>query len=202
MQSGLLSPNWRHGRYCRDKYDRYLSGSLREMWKRQVNDPDQLSLRSEIALLRTLIAELLKKLKTGEGEGLWDRLFKTHRRMVLAIRDGNAEQMKRELGNMAEIIEKGGAHHEIRWQLQQAIKTLVMAEKGEWKRLHDLCQMVPRAVVEKMLLIENHLLLEVFKDRQLIKEYRRRCWEALLPILGVRGNNGHDQKHRNADEGS
>jgi hypothetical protein len=30
VQNGILSANWRHGKFCRDKYDQYLSATMKD----------------------------------------------------------------------------------------------------------------------------------------------------------------------------
>jgi len=183
-QNGITNPNYRNGQHCQDRYDRYLSGNLHDMYTRHLEDPDYMSLSSEMGILRTIVSELLAKLDRGEGESLWTKLVAVHRRLASSIREGDKDAMRTALGDLAETIERGSQDAGLRRQLQNAIKTLVIASKGEWKRQHDLAQMLPRQTVERMLLIENQLLTEVFKDKALIREYRKRTYKALLPVLG------------------
>jgi hypothetical protein len=154
------------------------------MYERSEADEQYSSLASEMALLRMLIKDLLLKLDRGEGETPWEKLLTSHRRMTAAIKAGNEVAIKKELGTIAEIIDRGGADRDVRKQLQNAIVALTRVSRGEWQRLHDLAQFLPRKVVEKMLLIENQLLIEVFGDMAKIQEYRRRMKVALYPILG------------------
>jgi hypothetical protein len=181
---GIAHHSYRHGKYCEDRYVRYLSGTLADAYERQLADPDYLSLHSEISVLRTVVGELLSKMDKGEGESLWDRLVKTHRRLASAVRDGDGEGVKIGLGALAQVIETGAADAGLRKQLQNSIKVLVAASKGEWKRLHDLSQFLPRQTVERIFAIENQLLVETFGDRKKVLEYRKRVYTALLPVLG------------------
>ena len=183
LQRGIMAPAFKHGKACRNRYDKYLSGQLKEMYDEAEADQQYLSLASEIALGRTMIADLLAKMDRGQGNDLWKRLIKVHQELARAIKTTDVAMMQGAVAELAKVIELGAADRDVRQQLQQAILTVTKAARGEWKRLHDLGQFLPREMIEKLMLVENKLLVEIFQDKEKVREFRKRMQVALLPIV-------------------
>ena len=170
----------------KSRYGRYLSGTLEQMYERAERDPNFHSLASEMALMRTLISQLLRSMNRGEGNS-WKKLIKVQQDLEQAIKTADPAMLRNAVADLAKTIELGAADRDYHNQIQKAILTLTKAARGEWKRLHDLGQMLPRPIVEKLFLIENRLLVEMF-GREKAREFRRRTYQALLPILGRSGS--------------
>jgi hypothetical protein len=68
---GPALPQFRTGRYSK-----FLPARMAATYRAAAQDPELLSLRSEIALLDARIAELLGRVDTGESGALWNTLQK------------------------------------------------------------------------------------------------------------------------------
>lgn len=74
---GAFSPHFKHG-----KYSRYLPHDVRQMYQRALSDPDMISVRDEIALIRAMITHRLEHWpESAEG-----RLSRAELRAMQSIR--------------------------------------------------------------------------------------------------------------------
>lgn len=68
---GIASPHWKHGRYSK-----YLPQGILDRYQAFANDPETLSLESEIAIIDTRLSMLFERWRDGDYGGSWDDIEK------------------------------------------------------------------------------------------------------------------------------
>jgi hypothetical protein len=119
IPSGIGSPHFKHGRYSDFMPERLLSG-----YARMVRDPELLNQRDEIALLDSMIFEVLKKLGSADSAQLWQQLREAWKSMEEGNRRGGPEglrQASEAIAMMGELIRRGA--HE--YQQQEYVLNLM-----------------------------------------------------------------------------
>ncbi len=101
---GLASRTFIHGRYSK-----VLPVRLAADYKRAERDPDLLALRSEIALADARLAELLRRLDTGEAGAIWAALQKTWAALQEARRAADTAKMAGLMATLGQLIDQGAA---------------------------------------------------------------------------------------------
>lgn len=127
---GIGSHTFKHG-----KYSRYLPTRLIETYERSLRDPDMLSLKNDIAVVDSRLAELTAMLDRGESGAHWRKL----RAAMKRLHEVQTFEEKRDAYEaLAKIIEQGGEVFQV-WEdiftAQDHRRRLAMAER---KRLVDM----------------------------------------------------------------
>ena len=135
-KSGVLSPT-----YKGKGYSKYLPTRLADAYQQALNDPDLVSLSSDIALMDVRLGEVLAKLDTGEAGAIWKRL-------AVACREGDTELM-------AILIERGANEYRQWEDILPLIEQRRKLVESESKRTQVLNQNVP---AEKNLLLMGVIL--------------------------------------------
>jgi len=134
---GLAASNFKHGRYSR-----YLPGRIAERYQEALQDDELLSMRDEVALLDTRLAELVRELEAGDSRDLWDDLHSIYQGMVRARQRGKTRDMARAIIEIGELIERGAG----KWATWDAIGELMEQRRklveSERRRMLDLQQYV------------------------------------------------------------
>jgi hypothetical protein len=99
---GEAAPNFKHGRYSSMLPTRMLAH-----YERLKDDPQFDSLRSEIALIRTRISDLLQRLDSGEVGQIWIDLRTTWQEMNQARQRDDMPALANALNEIGGIIERG-----------------------------------------------------------------------------------------------
>ncbi len=100
---GMELPQFKHGGWSRSLPDR-----LSQRYQEILNDEQRHDLRNQIALADAKIVDLLKGMERGESDRLWVQLRKMERAFRRANRRDEQEIAADLLGEMLEIIQKGG----------------------------------------------------------------------------------------------
>jgi hypothetical protein len=107
-----------------------------------MQDPELLSLRSEIALTDGRIGDLLERVSSGESGKIWADINQARKDYVNSAEDGDTEAAKRALRRLLKLAGRGHADYatwnDIGTQIRQR-QTLVESER---KRLVQMQQMV------------------------------------------------------------
>ena len=101
-RKGVEHPNSSHLRYSK-----YAPDKIVERYKEMVADPQMLTLKEEIALIRARIAELLGNIKEQQSEQTWVELRATLRQVQKARSKKDVPKMATGLTQMEELIEAG-----------------------------------------------------------------------------------------------
>lgn len=150
---GVAAANFQGRGYSKD-----IPMGLVQAYERAENDPDLMSMRSEVALIQMRIAELVRSLGTGENGSLWQDTQESYAafKHAMSIRDDAAagEALER----MGTLIERGMGTWETWQELQRTIDLKTQVAAREWKRMVDLRQTL---TVEDAYFIINSIALSV-----------------------------------------
>lgn len=165
---GPSHPGFRHGRYSK-----HLPTNLRQTYDAAVEDDDLLSLRDELALLKTRLVELSGRLQSGESATLWNDLRLTHDVIVQAITDNDTPKVSNGLIRLGEIIRKGNQNEETWEVIQETMKGVAQVNQAEWKRLADLRQFITaeRAMALVMTVVQS--VQRHVKDVRVLSDIQR-----------------------------
>ena len=134
---GHALPQTTHGRYSRD-----LPTRLAARYQASQTDPDLLNLNAEIALMDARLADLLRRVDTGESGQLWRDLKATYTAMEDAQRAKDFAAVARLLSELGALIRHGHSDYaawaDVRTLVDQR-RRLVEAER---KRLTEMQQLI------------------------------------------------------------
>lgn len=119
---GIASPTFKHGRYSKA-----LPGNLRERIE-QLADPDFLSTRCEIAIVRNRILELLEQLNRDSATGSQD-CSHALTALKVALESDNTALAQEALKRLQQL------------SLQE------MQDRATWKEIHQLIDLVGKLVI-------------------------------------------------------
>ena len=140
------------------KYSKFLPDRLLERFLTSTNDPDILSMQSEIALMDVRIEELLDRSDTGESGETWTKALKEFMELESAIRSGDSVEAAGWLNALRETIDKGLSDYHNWQEIQTVADSRRKMVETERKRLETIQAMIPvsdamllmRAVVESV----------------------------------------------------
>lgn len=106
--SGVDSPHWRGKGRTKD-----LPTRLAEKVEAYINDPNHLSLSTEMALLDVRLVEVMGKLDLKESEPLWGRLLGTWNQLKEAVVAGEEEKVQELMDRMDEHFQDHSTEREV-----------------------------------------------------------------------------------------
>lgn len=176
--SGMNSPHFKSGRYSKDIPKRLLT-----RLQAAENDPDLLSIRSEVALLDIRVKEMVQRLDTGESGGLWELLRKQWAELQAANAARDVEKLQACLAAVGRTIQKG-ARYESAWsELADAIDARTRIARAEHNRLLDLQQMITSQEALTLFSTVINVVMGIVTDESQRKEIGRQ----LTPLLDQKG---------------
>lgn len=135
--AGMASPTFKTGRYSKLLPERMLA-----RYEEAKDDPELLELRNEIGVLDARLADVLKRVDTGESGRLWARLRETYEALREAQATGDADKARDHARRLGQLIESGSsdwaAWAEVRSLIDQRRRTV----ESERKRLVEMQQMI------------------------------------------------------------
>lgn len=153
---GVASPNYQTGRYSK-----YLPARLLERYEESAADGELLALREEIALLDSRLADLLKRVDSGEAGQAWKDAKAAHRKLTLALQTKDTQGMLTAVSELEAAIGKGHGDY-LAWnEIQTTLDQRRRLVESERKRLVDMQQMVTS---EQAMLLVTALLDAVRKN--------------------------------------
>jgi hypothetical protein len=149
--AGVASGTFKTGRYSKVLPTR-LAQSVREA----ENDPELLSVRSEVALLHGRVSELVQRLYTGESGNLWNSLRTAWSSFEAANEAKDKDAIAASLHQLRNLIQQGTRDEESWAELVKTIDAKTKIAQAEWKRLVDLRQVLTaeRATVFAVALLD------------------------------------------------
>lgn len=127
---GMASGTFKHGGYSID-----LPTHLAAMYQEVLDDPDWLSSRTDIALLRTRLRELIQRLDTGEGGSIFDKLAEIAGEYAAAREAEDIEAALKAADAMVKAAEEG-SEYEATWrELQSSVDGISKVRDREVKRM-------------------------------------------------------------------
>lgn len=141
---GMAAPALKHGRYSK-----YLPERMLDHYHQAAEDATLLELRADIALVDTRLADVLRRVDTGESGKLWTRAAETFENFRGAGQ--NVEQARLALEQLGELLRRGqgdwAAWEEVSRLLEQRRRMV----ESERRYLVEQNQMISRD--QAMLLI-------------------------------------------------
>lgn len=132
--AGVAAPSIRHGRYSR-----HLPERLLERYTDAANDPELLSIREDVALLESRLAELLERVDAGGTTDLWVELEDAWDSYQRKRGSKDADTARHEVDR---IIKLGG-RDALAWsEIVAVIEQKRKLSESERKRLVDMQQLV------------------------------------------------------------
>ena len=179
---GVASPHFVTGRYSK-----YVPQHLRESYEKAVADPELLSLKDEVALLKARKDELLLKMDEIKSPP-WGQVLSAAKSVRQALADG--EDVDGPMIELVGMIQEGFdvvRNYESSWgELRDVIQDKAKAAGAEWKRLEALNSLLTvQDVMGLAVAFLECVRLEV-KDGVPAREILRRLQEHWNRLVGAR----------------
>jgi hypothetical protein len=139
--TGIALPQTTHGRYSR-----HLPTRLAARYEEAAHDTELLTLREDIALLDTRLADVLGRVDSGESGALWEALL-TAKADYLKATDRDRDHM---LTVLLGLIEEGAADYAAWADVRSLLDQRRRLVESERKRLVEMQQTL---TVEKAMLL-------------------------------------------------
>jgi hypothetical protein len=143
--AGLASPTLKTGRYSR-----YLPERLSERYQESLADGELLALREEIALTDARLADLLKRVDTGESGALWQAARGALREFQAARTRADVPKMTEWLLVLETTIQKGASDYAAWGEIATVLEQRRRLVESERKRLVEMQQVI---TVEKAMVL-------------------------------------------------
>lgn len=170
------------GQYKTGKYSKYLPARLLEKYDTASNDPDLLSLKDEIALVDSRLADLLTKIDTGDSASIFKRLHAAWKEYKNATPETQSERLA-EVGKLISLAYKEeGIWDDIHKTLDQRNR-LVSSER---KRYVEMSMMITADRAAMLIAQVAHIVKENVKD----KNELRTITASLTGLLSIPANQG------------
>jgi uncharacterized membrane protein len=143
----LAHPQLRHGRYSK-----YLPPRLLGRYFESLDDEKMLHLHEEIALLDTRLADLLRRVESGESGQAWGRIAEAWEEAAVALVVMDVQGLKQAWGRFGLIIEAGNTDY-AGWE---EVKDLVERRRKlvESERKRDIEQKQSVRLDQAMVLVQ------------------------------------------------
>lgn len=156
--SGTAAPSFKTGRYSK-----YLPTRLLDRYHEAESDGELLSLRSEIALVDSRLADLLSKVDTGEAKKLWEQAKELNRDIQADMLNEDYGQLMMHCKSLDELIGEGLKDYTAWSELYYILDHRRKLVESERKRLIESQQMVK---TEQAMTLATALLLAVKESVQ------------------------------------
>jgi len=114
-----------------------LPKRLMESYERFISDPQLMSGREDVAILKCRQEELANRLDTGESGALWDNLAESYAELRAAMAAGDKDASKDAFNQIGVMIEKGQADGAIWNEFRELTLEVDQLKNSETKRLKE-----------------------------------------------------------------
>jgi hypothetical protein len=181
---GIASPNFKHG-----NKSRYLPSRMLADYEEAIADPNLISLRSDIAVVRARTNDLLKRVDSGEAGQIWRSLQDSYQDFKTARSAADPVKMQESLELLGTLIERGAADSKIWFEVISTIEQGRKLIDSELKRLQALQVYIDSGAVITMLTAIAIQLKEIIENRDLtVKEQLSRTQLMLSKFMGEAGD--------------
>ena len=150
---GMASPRYKHGRYSK-----YLPQRMLPRYLESRDDPELLNQRWEIGLLDARIADLLKRVDSGEAGAMWGKLDELRLRFEQAQMQGRARASADAVQELMILVAKGSSDFAAWDEVIGLVEKRRRLVESERKRMVEMHQMV---AVERALVMVDQLARSV-----------------------------------------
>lgn len=131
-----------HGRYQNGRYSDYLPERMAVKYREAQKDPNLLSLHDEVSLIDSRLADLLKRVDTGESGEMWGTLKKEWQEFLLVRASGDIPKMHTSIGRLDAIMDRAITDHLAWAEISEKLEARRKLVESEQKRLISMRQMV------------------------------------------------------------
>lgn len=132
---GIASPHFKHGAFSR--HIKILPERMRADFTASMKDRNQLALNPEIALIDARIADVAKRVDSGEGGTIWERLENAWSQFESAMTAQDMESIKTQMRVLQILVRKGGEDWEVWKSVTDLIEQRRKLVESESKRMKD-----------------------------------------------------------------
>jgi hypothetical protein len=158
-------------------------------YEEAIADPNLISLRSDIAVVRARTNDLLKRVDSGEAGQIWRSLQDSYQDFKTARSAADPVKMQESLELLGTLIERGAADSKIWFEVISTIEQGRKLIDSELKRLQALQVYVDSGAVITMLTAIAIQLKEIIENRDLtVKEQLSRTQLMLSKFMGEAGD--------------
>lgn len=140
MHGGKSLVGSANGRWKTGRYSKLLPQRMRETYEQSLADDELLTLRDEIALLDTRLADVLRTLETGETELGWVLVQQAFERLTQALRSDDAPRAQAAMRNLEQVIQTGAADYAVWKDVGDMLDRRERLVRSERRRLVELQQ--------------------------------------------------------------
>lgn len=134
---GIAHPNWKTGRYSK-----WLGDKVLDKYLEAINDPELLSTRDEMAVLRARAMQILDEIDVGDSKLIWRNLRKAFRAFEKAYAANDEDRVNEHLLEVRRLVYAGGQDWEKWAELQAIFENIRRLAETERKRLVEMQQMI------------------------------------------------------------
>lgn len=134
---GIAHPSFKHGGKSRHHP---MPTRLRETYEAALSDENLVELRADIALMDARLADVLKRVDSGEAGSIWAELREAQRE---ADKAKDTEELRFALARMRELIMKGYGDTAAWTEVRSIIEQRRKLSESERKREVELRQVIP-----------------------------------------------------------
>lgn len=135
---GAALPQFKDGRHSR-----YMPQRLLARYQEALTDSDLLAMHAEIGLLDARLADLLRRVDTGEAGVLWRRLAEGWVEYLRARKYGSPDELLAAEAEMSAVIELGESDALAWAEVRQVVQERRKLVESERKRLVEAQQVIP-----------------------------------------------------------
>ncbi len=144
-----------HGRYSKK-----LPTGLAETYREAMQDPEMLALKSEIALVDALIAQVIQSLPDNNAPRTWERIRQTWAKVRRAAKDGDMTKMVDAMNEHGAAIRAGSDESRARQELADHLDNRRRLVESERKRMVEMQQVI---TAERAMILFNAIADAVLK---------------------------------------
>lgn len=136
FKPGPANPNYRHGVYAK-----VVPTKLLKAYQDGLDDPDLLSGKDEVAVLRARLTQVIERTETGESDATWDRLAAAKYEFELNVSqpDPTAQaKAQKALSDIMSLIDTGHSQRLAWADVERLTALLDKLKMSERKRLMEM----------------------------------------------------------------
>lgn len=153
---GLAAPNLKNG-----KYSKYLPARLLSIYEESIEDPRLLDLSNDISLVDARLADLLKRVDTGESGEAWQLAREAHRALNDGLNKGDLPLARMALSDLDGIIKRGVSDYMAWREIGTLLDRRERLVRSQRKSEIEAGELIPKAEVR---LLTSYLLRAVTEN--------------------------------------
>jgi hypothetical protein len=167
IRAALLAPPGGEVGDVIDHYTKNLPDETLDDYRSAVSDPDLMAMRRDIAVVNSLIANCLKRMRSGESGDIWGKVKKQAREVLDS--QGDPIKAKASLTQLLKTIGKGNPFVELQKELLLLMKERSNLIEKETARLEKLQQYANRQDVHELLRTVGDIIRQEVGDPTTLK---------------------------------